>query len=62
MSERRLSAMIILSILALASAAVLVYLVVTLRRDGLGTTRPPSSHADWSDAVSGRPSRPFRSR
>ena len=52
--------MIILSILALASAAVLVYLAVTLRRDGLGTTRPPASHADWSDTVSDLPSHPFR--
>ncbi|MBO3084789.1 hypothetical protein [Cellulomonas fengjieae] len=49
-------------VLALATAAWLVArLVVTVRRDGLGTARPPASHLDWSDSVSNLPSRPFGS-
>lgn len=49
-------------VLALASAAWLVArLVVTVRRDGLGSARPPASHADWSDTASGLPSHPYRS-
>jgi len=48
-------------VLALAAAAWLVArLVVSLRGDGLGSTPPPCSHADWSDAVSDLPSHPFR--
>ena len=51
--------------LALAVVASLVWLVarlvVTLRHDGLGSARPPASHADWSDAVSDLPSHPYRS-
>lgn len=47
-------------VLALIAAAWLVSrLVVTLRRDGIGTNPPPSSHADWADASSGLPSHPF---
>jgi hypothetical protein len=49
-------------VLALALTAWLVVrLVVTVRRDGLGTHRPPASHADWSDMSSGLPSHPYRS-
>jgi hypothetical protein len=49
-------------VLALAAAAWLVArLVVTLRRDGLGTNPPPSSHAAWSDTAADLPSRPFSS-
>jgi len=48
-------------VLTLAVAAWLVArLVVTLRRDGLGSSRPPASHADWSDSSSDLPSHPFR--
>lgn len=48
-------------VLALAAAAWLVArLVVTLRTDGLGSTRPPASHADWSDSTSDLPSHPYR--
>ncbi|MEZ0447332.1 hypothetical protein [Cellulomonas sp. ICMP 17802] len=48
-------------VLALAAAAWLVArLVVTLRRDGLGSSQPPASHADWSDVTSDLPSHPFR--
>ena len=50
-------------LLVLASLAVLVWLstrlVVAMRRDGLGTNPPPSSHTDWADASSGLPSHPF---
>ncbi|WP_421740350.1 hypothetical protein [Cellulomonas sp.] len=49
-------------VLALVSAAWLVArLVVALRRDGLGSSTPPASHADWSDMTSGLPSHPYRS-
>ena len=49
-------------VLALAVAAWLVArLVVTLRRDGLGSATPPASHSDWSDASSDLPSHPYRS-
>ncbi|MDQ0375802.1 hypothetical protein [Cellulomonas humilata] len=49
-------------VLALVVAAWLVArLVVALRADGLGSVRPPASHADWSDAVSDLPSHPYRS-
>jgi hypothetical protein len=48
-------------VLALAAAAWLVArLVVAVRRDGLGSNRPPASHADWSDTTSDLPSHPFR--
>jgi hypothetical protein len=48
-------------VLALAAAAWLVArLVVTVHRDGLGSTPPPASHADWSDLASDLPSHPFR--
>jgi hypothetical protein len=48
-------------VLALAAAAWLVArLVVDLRHDGLGSSRPPASHSDWSDASSDLPSHPFR--
>lgn len=49
-------------VLVLAAAAWWVArLVVALRRDGLGSTPPPASHADWADATSDLPSSPFRS-
>jgi len=49
-------------VLILVTAAwLLARLVVTLRRDGLGSAQPPASHADWSDAVSDLPSHPYRS-
>ncbi|GCD21594.1 MULTISPECIES: hypothetical protein [Cellulomonas] len=48
-------------LVALAAAAWWVTrLVLAVRGDGLGTTPPPSSHADWSDATSDLPSEPFR--
>ncbi len=49
-------------VIAVAAASwVVARLVITVRRDGLGSTPPPASHTDWSDAASGLPSRPFRS-
>jgi hypothetical protein len=62
LAERTLSAMTLFWIaLALAATAWLVArLVVTLRRDGLGSAPPPTSHADWSDAATGLPSHPLR--
>lgn len=48
-------------ILGLALAAWWVArLVVTVRRDGLGSRRPPRSHDDWADTASGYPSRSYR--
>lgn len=48
----------------LVALAVLAWwvarLVATVRRDGLGTTPPPASHADWADATSDLPSHPYR--
>jgi hypothetical protein len=47
-------------VLAVAAAAWLAArLVVTLRRDGLGSRTPPASHASWSDSTSGLPSHPY---
>ncbi|NUU18412.1 hypothetical protein HP550_14235 [Cellulomonas humilata] len=45
----------------LAAAWLVARLVVTVRRDGLGSSRPPVSHADWSDMASDLPSHPYRS-
>jgi hypothetical protein len=58
--EHRFSAMTtIWIVLALVAAAWLVArLVATLRHDGLGSTPPPASHADWSSDL---PSHPYRS-
>ena len=42
------------SILLVLASLQLVWLstrlVVAMRRDGLGTNPPPSSHTDWADA------------
>ncbi|GCE77785.1 hypothetical protein [Cellulomonas biazotea] len=48
-------------LVALAAAGWwITSLVTAVRGDGHGTTPPPASHADWSDATSDLPSAPFR--
>ncbi|SKC35530.1 hypothetical protein SAMN04324258_0163 [Krasilnikoviella flava] len=49
-NARMITAMTLLLILALLLvAAYAATLVRTVRRDGLGTRRPPRSHPDWWD-------------
>ncbi|UJP41426.1 hypothetical protein [Cellulomonas palmilytica] len=48
--------LVLLVALAVWTAIRLAFL---LRRDGLGSRRPPASRASWSDAAHGLPSHPF---
>lgn|GEM_PF-1325029 len=53
-NARRITAMtlVILTLVALLVAAYAARLVRTVRRDGLGSRRPPRSHPDWWEHTS----------